>query len=262
MDKTCIICTKVFHVKPSHFERRICCSKECQSELFKTKMIGKNNPNYKKALERKINCIYCGNEFKRTSYKDRKTCSKECFLKNLSKIHTGKIIFNKRKRTHITLDKMKCSCGNSKDLKAKTCIDCYKKNIKRKDKVCIICNKIYSPKTNKSKLCSKECQKIHCRNISQWENNPNFKGGIGSKNQIERRSNKFKKWRISVFERDKYTCIDCGKIGGTLHAHHILPFATHKELRFEISNGKTLCMHCHKKYHPSMNFKYKKHNPR
>jgi len=30
-------------------------------------------------------------------------------------------------------------------------------------------------------------------------------------------------WRKSVFERDDYTCCECGKQGGTLNAHHIKP---------------------------------------
>lgn len=255
MNKTCIICSTVFHVKPSHFEKRMCCSKKCQSESFKTKMIGENNPNYRNAAIKTFTCITCGNDFKRKTYGKLKTCSKECFLKNLSKLHTGKIIFNKRPKTHLTYDKIICKCGNKKDPKAKTCILCHKKNISRKEKQCIVCNKFYIPSFSNSKLCSKDCQKIHCRNISKWDKNPNWKGGVGSLNQVERRSNKFKEWRITVFERDKYTCQDCGKLGGTLHAHHILPFATHKELRFEITNGKTLCVKCHKTYHPSMNFK-------
>jgi hypothetical protein len=255
MDKECLICKTIFNVKPSHFNRRVCCSKECQSKQFKTQLIGEANPNYKNAKTKEFTCITCGNLFKRKTYGILKTCSIECNLKNRSKIHTGKIIFNKRQKTHLTYDKIVCNCGNKKDVKAKKCINCYKKFIKRNIVICKICKNEFVPKSSKVQFCSKECQKINCKNITKSDKNPNWKGGIGSINQIERRTDKFKQWRISVFERDKYTCQDCGKIGGTLHAHHILPFAKYKELRFEITNGKTLCIKCHKTYHPSMNFK-------
>jgi hypothetical protein len=255
MEKDCIICRTTFKVKPSHYEKRHCCSRKCQGESFKFKMIGENNPNYKNASIKTFTCIVCQNKFNRKTYGKLKTCSKECFLKNMSKIHTGKIIFNKRQKTNLTYDKIICQCGNTKDPKANKCVKCFYLSIKRPNKKCIECGNQFEPKTNRGKLCSLNCMKINRQKNSKWDKNPNFKGGVGSLNQIERRSSKFKEWRISVFERDKYTCVDCGKLGGTLHAHHILPFATHKELRFEITNGKTLCVKCHKTYHPSMNFK-------
>lgn len=255
MNKICIICKISFYVKPSHYEKRICCSKKCQSEHYKTKMIGDANPNYKNASIKTFICITCKNEFKRKTYQKVKTCSKECLLKNISILHKGKIITNKRQKTYLTYSKIICECGNKKDVKAKTCQKCFYARIKRKNKNCIICNTLFEPKHNKNKICSKKCHILFCQIKSKWDKNPNWKGGVGSINQIERRSNKFKEWRISVFKRDKYTCQDCNEIGGTLHAHHILPFATYKELRFEITNGKTLCYKCHKKYHPSMNFK-------
>jgi len=256
MEKECKECTKLFRVKPSHFSRRIVCSKKCQSELYKKSMIGVNNPNYKNNLIKEFTCISCNTKFiLPTRKKVVKTCSKKCYLKNLSKLHKGKTIFNKRKRTHITLDKMFCKCGTKKDVKSNTCSTCFINSIKREYKKCVICSNVFYPNTNRAKFCSVECIKINKQKTTKGKGNPNWKGGIGSANQIERKSKEFKDWRLSVFIRDKYTCLDCGKIGGTLHAHHILPFAKYKELRFEITNGKTLCVSCHKKYHTNMNFK-------
>ncbi len=71
--------------------------------------------------------------------------------------------------------------------------------------------------------------------------------GITPINERIRRSPEYKNWRKKVFERDDYTCQECGKRGGNLHADHIKPFALHVELRFELSNGRTLCIPCHRK---------------
>jgi hypothetical protein len=53
-------------------------------------------------------------------------------------------------------------------------------------------------------------------------------------------------WRMGVFERDKYTCQKCGKRGGELNAHHIKSWSKYPKLRYEIANGKTFCVICHK----------------
>jgi 5-methylcytosine-specific restriction endonuclease McrA len=69
-----------------------------------------------------------------------------------------------------------------------------------------------------------------------------------------RQSAAYKAWRTLVFERDSYKCVECGDCNKSgrgkcvmLHADHIKPFALYPELRFEPSNGRTLCVPCHKK---------------
>ena len=79
------------------------------------------------------------------------------------------------------------------------------------------------------------------------EKNPWWRGGISSLRKKIYVSSEFKIWRKAVFERDNYTCQECGKRGCELHAHHIKPFSLYPELRFVVSNGKTLCLNCHKK---------------
>ena len=54
-------------------------------------------------------------------------------------------------------------------------------------------------------------------------------------------------WRVAVFERDDYTCQECGERGGRLQAHHIKSYYEHPESRFGVDNGQTLCADCHKK---------------
>lgn len=55
----------------------------------------------------------------------------------------------------------------------------------------------------------------------------------------------YKSWRNAIFKRDNYTCQICDEYGGILHADHIKPWAQYEELRYELSNGRTLCVPCH-----------------
>jgi len=60
-------------------------------------------------------------------------------------------------------------------------------------------------------------------------------------------SAQWKNWRTRVFERDNYTCQNCGIKGGELHPHHIFAKSEYPKLIFNVSNGITMCTECHKK---------------
>lgn len=80
---------------------------------------------------------------------------------------------------------------------------------------------------------------------------PKWIGNRASFKRI-RKGAKWEKWRKAVFERDNYTCQKCGTRSGIgnpviLHPHHILQSAFYPKFRFEIDNGQTLCVPCHKK---------------
>ena len=74
-----------------------------------------------------------------------------------------------------------------------------------------------------------------------------WKGGITPINQKIKNSIEYRLWREAVYARDNWTCVECGKKGGEIHAHHIKRFSEYPEIRFAIDNGITLCVKCHKK---------------
>ncbi len=55
--------------------------------------------------------------------------------------------------------------------------------------------------------------------------------------------------KLNVHERDKYTCVSCGKKIYDPVFHHLYSVNTHKELACKIDNGVTLCKKCHKNFH-------------
>jgi transposase len=70
-----------------------------------------------------------------------------------------------------------------------------------------------------------------------------------SESFMARRREEYYIWRKSVLKRDNFTCQVCGKHGGKLNAHHLNNFSEFKELRYELSNGITLCKNCHEEFH-------------
>jgi 5-methylcytosine-specific restriction endonuclease McrA len=81
------------------------------------------------------------------------------------------------------------------------------------------------------------------------------------KNENARDDYRYKAWQDSVFTRDNFTCQDCSVTGQELigqgkttcaqglHAHHLKEWEIHISLRYEITNGITLCSSCHRKRH-------------
>lgn len=57
----------------------------------------------------------------------------------------------------------------------------------------------------------------------------------------------WKEWRVSVFQRDEYTCQECGIKGGKIEPHHIIPLRISFDKIFDVMNGITLCRPCHQK---------------
>lgn len=114
-------------------------------------------------------------------------------------------------------------------------------------------SKAYNWKEDKPKCI--ECGHMLAQRISLYcrvcvfkgERASNWQGGKTLLGKVIRNSAEYRNWRNLVFERDSYTCQHCKKRGIKLNADHIKPFSLFPELRFELSNGRTLCIECHQK---------------
>lgn len=78
------------------------------------------------------------------------------------------------------------------------------------------------------------------------EKNHNYINGVSRFIVSHYNDLRYKLWREAVFQRDNWTCQNCGTKGGYLEPHHIKSWAKFVDLRFELDNGQTLCKTCHK----------------
>jgi len=81
---------------------------------------------------------------------------------------------------------------------------------------------------------SKRARFIHGHN----RRNPN------RRTNTDRTNGAYHLWRGAVFVRDGYRCQVCDT-NRHITAHHIYPWKTHPERRYDVSNGITLCGSCH-----------------
>lgn len=102
--------------------------------------------------------------------------------------------------------------------------------------------------------------------------NPSWKGGVVPLWQRIRSLQEYSDWRTQIFERDNYTCQDCGQYSGYLEVHHhkkqfaqilqeflqeytqfspiddketLIRLAINYKPFWKLSNGQTLCKKCH-----------------
>jgi 5-methylcytosine-specific restriction endonuclease McrA len=107
---------------------------------------------------------------------------------------------------------------------------------------------------------AKRCEKPAIRG----ENNPSWKGGITPLVWSIRTDARYAEWRLAVFRRDDFRCVQCGykprrHVG--LNADHIRPLsflirrfgvkriadARRCQELWDVDNGQTLCIDCHKR---------------
>jgi 5-methylcytosine-specific restriction endonuclease McrA len=199
-----------------------------------------------------MKCLICKKEI--TSSKGNKYCSLPCYWKSMK----NKIPWNKQNRIEKECLFCKSIFSEREGLIHKRmfcsakCKYEYRKgksNKKRGGKVksfCKQCGKefIRWRYNVKNIYCCKDCSNKGVSNKLKGEKHWNWKGGISPR---VLNTKEYREWRKSVFQRDHYTCQNCGySKGRILEAHHILSWKDYPEKRFDINNGKTLCKDCHK----------------
>lgn len=208
-------------------------------ENFNDTIIILDNSKYE-SLHSKIyvKCAICGNEWwtEVNNLKYKHGCD-HCARQKLSKMfRTDKnIIIEKVKYTlpyvDIVDDFSKYKNGRSK-------IKCYcnKHNIQFKQWVSLLLLGISCPECGLDK--------------KRGENNCNWNPNLTNEERESRRQltdengMNHREWAKIIFKLDNYKCVICGN-NGYLNAHHIKSWAKHKELRYELDNGVTLCKKCH-----------------
>lgn len=230
--KICEECGQEFH--PWQKEQRFCC-KKCSGRY---PLIT-------------LTCEQCGKEFSRSrsAVKRRKHiyCSRKCYLDSRRVITECAACGKKVIRTIGTVSPTSyCS---------KECADIGL----RVEKIIIPCDfcgkevKRYPSDIEKARrrgyrftFCSHSCRAAM---IAAQYKVPD--GYTGSRAPVpkERNCQEYKEWRKAVWERDNYICQDCNATGIMVCAHHLKPFALFPELRYEVSNGITLCFSCHESRH-------------
>ncbi len=119
--------------------------------------------------------------------------------------------------------------------------------------------KIRQSNLGKKHNISKEgLERMRVKNYDAWnkgmkgynagENNPTW---IKDRSMLKKRDRQsgsaYTFWRMEVYKRDNFTCkMSNGECSSKIEAHHILTWKDAKELRYEVSNGITLCT----KHHP------------
>lgn len=120
----------------------------------------------------------------------------------------------------------KCSCGNK----------------------CLVCVSHLKSETTRSCGCLRSETASKAASARKGELNHAWRGGISTEEQKLRGSGEMKKWRQRCLDRDGNICQICGSCEN-LEAHHLNSFIDNPTLRFEDSNGITICVDCHDVFH-------------
>lgn len=202
-------------------------------------------------------CVICGKSFETMPCKTRKTCSKSCMSKLLSKQNkqppkTKICLYCKKEFEYKNNDRKYCSS------------ECFYKHMKELyvplKLTCKNCGKGFEKtRTFKGQVyCSVKCMAEHYRKSGMWkgENSPSWKGGLCKKDLY---GNTWYRARKLARNRDKKTCRICQKteaeIGMQMSVHHVRPFRlweSHVQAN-NLSNLVCLCRDCHSFVHSKAN---------
>lgn len=231
----CIVCGEVFYraQKDVNRGRTKYCSKKCSGTL------GRKHEDTRTEKE----CEYCKKIFLQKRNGAR-YCSTNCWNASIRKHQISDALIEKEcpvcHKYFNVKDKRQKVCSLSCAGKSATPTPYAKRsprsNPKKIISECKLCGKEFTKKSNSQIYCSTKCRRIYSSITSHRKRS----GRSGTVESF--------RWKNNVHIRDNYTCQKCGS-KEKLHAHHIIPFSLDESLRYEITNGITLCEKCHKKEH-------------
>lgn len=174
--------------------------------------------------------------------------------------------------------------GKGKYCSRRCCVVASRKGLLRNCKTCMKELLVKPSELHRKFYCSRQCKNTHpvrlcviCGEVAKrylydgvskgfaqhCQNCLDAKGkGLTPIKTLVRTGKKNNEWRLSVFKRDGFKCTVCGCVeSGKLQADHIYPFwaiferhkittveeANNCPQLWDISNGRTLCVDCHKK---------------
>ncbi len=193
-------------------------------------------------------CEQCGKAFLATKYAPRRFCSRECS-------HVGQ-----QRR----IDRVCAHCGETFSVipariaagRGRYCSqECKRAASAYIEQSCAECGRAFMVKPSlvtrgEGKYCSMACSRAaHRRNIRRGPDSPRWRGGSGKTRRRSIALPEYRRWRRAVLRRDGYTCQCCGEREKTLTAHHMERWIDAPRLRFDVANGLTLCLPCHRQLH-------------
>lgn len=200
-------------------------------------------------------CLMCGESFLAEPYEvnigHAQYCSNKCRIeavRSLRPIKTCLICGNEFSLPPVRINTAKyCSRACASVAASARMSGPNHHNWKRYQKECECCGKQFwtRPSRGANPFCSQDCRAKTMRG----QRHGSWKGGVTEPTRAIRASDANKKWRQAVFERDNFTCQNCGVVRSGINAHHIFSFTGFPEHRFDVWNGITLCTTCHKLEH-------------
>jgi hypothetical protein len=184
-------------------------------------------------------CEHCHNAFHPYA-KEQKYCSHACYNPYRSA--------HRKKRFDLTCD----ICGKTyqvleyrKETSHYCSRECWSKRHPPDEFACKVCRITFVTWHRDSQFCSKQCADRY----KIGKRGGNYIDGKSLERDRARLSRQLLEWRKAVYLKDDFTCQICHKKGVIINAHHLQSWTDYPELRFDVSNGITLCIDCHGKLH-------------
>ncbi len=196
------------------------------ASLYQERLKGAANPHWKGGSVDKT-CPVCGRIFKAIPVEanSRHYCSYNCMgmarrKSRQERMKVGPTSYH----PPLPRPEHKCKlCGRPISSRRIYCPTCSPRGKSTLISNCEVCGKsIKHWKGINRRFCSNECRlKKHTA-----EGNPNWKGGRMTLAQRIRGCEKNRTLIARILKRDKFTCQQCGQVGGDLEVDHIIPFAS------------------------------------